>query len=181
MQHVLPSNTIYTCDAGENRIFMLHCLSPKGAGRFIQPAGAGPMGYAVPSALARKLLTPEATVVAFSGDGGFSMTMNGLLTAVEADLPILAIVMNNDALGWSQHSRNAFATQFGRTDYAAIARGMGCGGFQASTAVELETALAEALHFIREMGRPAVVNVETSMDVSFARLNYKETRPLWAS
>ena len=181
MQEVLPPNTIYTCDAGENRIFMLHCLRPKGAGRFIQPAGAGPMGYAVPSALARKLLTPEATVVAFSGDGGFSMTMNGLLTAVEADLPILAIVMNNDALGWSQHSRNAFATQFARTDYSAIARGMGCGGFKPSTVVELESALAEALHFIREVGRPAVVNVETSMDVSFARLNYKETRALWAN
>ena len=48
-------------------------------------------------------------------------------------------------------------------------------------AVELESALAEALHFIREVGRPAVVNVETSMDVSFARLNYKETRALWAN
>ena len=179
MQRALPEDTIYTCDAGENRIFMLHCLRPRGAGRFIQPTGAGPMGYALPSALARKLLSPDSPVVAFSGDGGFSMTMNGLLSALEAQLPIISVVMNNDALGWSQHSRNAFATQFDRVDYAAIGRGMGCGGLRVSGLEALETALKEALRVTREDARPMVIDVETSMEVSFARLSYAETRALW--
>lgn len=180
MQEILPRETIYTCDAGENRIFMLHFLRPRGAGRFIQPAGAGPMGYALPSAMARKLLSPENPVVAFSGDGGFSMTMNGLITAVEAALPIISVVMNNDALGWSQHSRGPFATQFSRVDYAAIARGMGCAGFHASGIEPLKEALAAALRVTQEEQRPAVIDVEASMEVSFARLAYSETRGLAA-
>ncbi|QIE47762.1 thiamine pyrophosphate-binding protein (plasmid) [Pseudohalocynthiibacter aestuariivivens] len=178
MQDTLPPRTIYTCDAGENRIFMLHCLRTQGTGKFIQPAGAGPMGYAVPSAMARKLLSPDSPVVAFCGDGGFSMTMNGLLTAVEAALPVLCVVMNNDALGWSQHSRGPFATQFNRVDYAAIARGMGCDSYSAAGRDELTDALTQAVDAMRTNKRPAVIDVRTSMDVSFARLAYSETRAL---
>jgi len=178
MQETLPPQTIYTCDAGENRIFMLHCLRTRGSGKFIQPAGAGPMGYAVPSAMARKLLSPDSPVVAFCGDGGFSMTMNGLITAVEAELPVICVVMNNDALGWSQHSRGPFATQFSRVDYAAIARGMGCDSYNAAGLDALNDALIRALETVRTNKRPAVIDVQTSMDVSFARLAYSETRAL---
>lgn len=178
MQDCLPAETIYTCDAGENRIFMLHYLLNRAAGRFSQPAGAGPMGYAVPSALAQSLLNPGRPVVAFCGDGGFSMTMNGLLTAVEEQLPILCVVMNNSALGWSQHSRGPFATQFARIDYAAIARGMGCAGFSARTQHELGEAFDAALAALGH-GQPAVVNVETSMAMSFAELAHARTRRLY--
>ncbi|WP_226582211.1 thiamine pyrophosphate-binding protein [Acuticoccus sediminis] len=178
MQESLPDEAIYTCDAGENRIFMLHYLRSRGVERFIQAAGAGPMGYAIPSALARKLLAPDAPVVAFCGDGGFAMTMNGLITAVEADLPIIVVVMNNDALGWSQHSRGPFATQFARMDYAAIAAGMGCFGASAHDKNELAEAIAGALEATCS-GRPAVIDVRTSMDVSFAELSFAKSRALW--
>lgn len=175
MQEALPQNTIYTCDAGENRIFMLHYLRSLAPGRFSQPAGAGPMGYAVPSALAQKLLNPELPVVAFSGDGGFSMTMNGLLTAREENLPIVCVVMNNSALGWSQHSRGPFATAFADIDYAAIARGMGCFGQQVSAPADLPAALQAALSATRS-GQPAVIDVTTTMEVSFAELADARTR-----
>lgn len=178
MQECLPAETIYTCDAGENRIFMLHYLLNRAPGCFSQPAGAGPMEYALPSALAQKLLNPDRLVVAFSGDGGFSMTMNGLITAVEERLPILCVVMNNNALGWSQHSRGPFATQFARVDYAAIARGMGCAGFTAGTQAELQEAFAGALTAL-DNGMAAVVNVETSMAMSFAELAHARTRGLY--
>lgn len=178
MQDTLPAQTIYTCDAGENRIFMLHFLRSRGTGRFIQPAGAGPMGYAIPSALARKPLTPENPVVAFCGDGGFSMTMNGMITAVEAGLPIICVVMNNDALGWSQHSRGPFATQFSRIDYASIGCGMGCRGIRASGLGHVKESLREAIRIAQDERRPVVIDIETSMEVSFARLAFAETKKL---
>lgn len=178
MQEHLPPETIFTCDAGENRIFMLHYFQARGTGRFSQPAGAGPMGYAIPSAVAQKLLNPQTPVVAFAGDGGFSMTMNGLITAIEADAPIIAVVMNNHALGWSQHSRGPFATSFAEFDYAAIARGMGCGGRKVRGADELAAALAEAAGATGADGRPFVIDVETSMDFSFAGLAFAKTRNL---
>ena len=176
MQATLPADSIFTCDAGENRIFMMHYFRARGVGRFSQPAGAGPMGYAIPSAIAQKLLNPDVPVVAVAGDGGFSMTMNGLLTAIEAAAPIIAVVMNNHALGWSQHSRGPFATSFTAFDYAAIARGMGCAGRKVRDADELTAALREAAESTGRDGRPFVIDVETSMDFSFAALAYANTR-----
>ena len=134
------------------------------------------MGYAVPSAIARKLLAPARPVAAFAGDGGFSMTMNGLLTAIEEHTPIIVIVMNNHALGWSQHSRGPFATSFARFDYSAIARGMGCGGRKVDTLRDLPAAIEEALAATRDGGRPFVIDVETSMEFSFSSLAIRSSR-----
>jgi acetolactate synthase-1/2/3 large subunit len=166
LQQHLPDDVVIACDAGENRIFMTHCYQTRRAGRFIQAAGAGPMGFAIPAALAAKLLHPEAPVVAVCGDGGFAMTMNGLMTAVEQDLPIITVIFNNQALGWSLHSRGPFATRLGDFDHAAIARGMGCEGVRITDPAELGPALRKAV----AARRPTVLDVLTSLDVSYEDL-----------
>ena len=162
----LPEDAIVTCDAGENRIFMTHCYQTRSAGAFLQAAGAGPMGYGIPAALAAKLLHPGRAVVAVVGDGGFAMTMNGLMTAVEQSLPIVVVIFNNQALGWSLHSRGPFATTLGDFDHAAIARGMGCEGIRVREPAELGPALQAAL----ACGRPAVIDVMTSLALRFDQL-----------
>lgn len=159
----LPEDAIITCDAGENRIFMTHAYQTRRPGLFLQAAGAGPMGYAIPAALAAKLVHPDQPVVAVCGDGGFSMTMNGLMTAVEQDLPIVTVIFNNQALGWSLHSRGPFATKLADFDYAAIARGMGCEGVRISDARELGPALQRAV----ASRKPTVIDVQTSLEISF--------------
>jgi acetolactate synthase I/II/III large subunit len=166
LQRALPDNGIVTCDAGENRIFMTHFFQTKQAGSFLQAAGAGPMGFAIPAAIAVKLIHPERPVVAVCGDGGFAMTMNGLMTALESDAPIVTVVFNNHALGWSKHSRGPFATEFGDFDHAAIAISMGCKGIRVRDADELAPALAEAF----KARLPTVIDVQTSMDVAFSDL-----------
>ncbi|MCD2512521.1 thiamine pyrophosphate-binding protein [Comamonas endophytica] len=168
----LPEDAIVTCDAGENRIFMTHCYQTRSAGAFLQAAGAGPMGYGIPAALAAKLVHPERAVVAVVGDGGFAMTMNGLMTAVEQSLPIVVIIFNNQALGWSLHSRGPFATTLGDFDHAAIARGMGCEGVRVHEPSQLGPALQAAL----ASGRPTVIDVMTSLELRFDQL----TSPLSA-
>ena len=55
----LPPEAIVTCDAGENRILMTHFYQTKQAGGFLQAAGSGPMGFAIPAALAAKLVHPD--------------------------------------------------------------------------------------------------------------------------
>ena len=87
LQRSLPENAIVTCDAGENRIMMTHFYQTKRAEGFLQAAGSGPMGFAIPAALGAKLVHPDRPVVAVCGDGGFAMTMNGLMTAVEQRHP----------------------------------------------------------------------------------------------
>lgn len=163
MRRVLPDDAIVTCDAGENRILMTHFYQTRSANGFLQAAGSGPMGFAIPAALAAKLVHPERTVVAVCGDGGFAMTMNGLMTAVEQNIPIVNVVFNNHALGWVLHGGGPFAAEFQDFDHAEIARAMKCHGVRVTRPGDLEDALREAI----SCGRPAVVDVVTSLEVSY--------------
>ena len=52
LHRALPDDAIITCDAGENRLFMMHHYQTKGMQEYLQPAAVGGMGYAVPAALA---------------------------------------------------------------------------------------------------------------------------------
>jgi len=164
MIKTLPDNAIVTCDAGENRILMTHFYQTKMAGGFLQAAGSGPMGFGIPAALAAKLVHPDRPVVAVCGDGGFAMTMNGMMTAIEHDIPITTVVFNNNALGWVLHGGGPFAAEFNDFDHAAIARAMGCNGTRVEDAKDLGPALKEAL----ASRKPTVLDVRTSLKTSFA-------------
>ena len=173
LMRTLPPEAIVTCDAGENRILMTHFYQTKLAGGFLQAAGSGPMGFAIPAALGARLVHPDRPVVAVCGDGGFAMTMNGLMTALEQDIPIIVVVFNNNALGWVYHGSGPFAAEFKDFDHGAIARAMGCNGVRVTEPSMLRPALEAAL----KARVPAVIDVRTSMDVSFADI----TSPLAAA
>ncbi|HJU16443.1 MAG TPA: thiamine pyrophosphate-binding protein [Stellaceae bacterium] len=160
----LPPDAIVTCDAGENRIMMTHFYQTKREEGFLQAAGSGPMGFGIPAALAAKLVHPDRPVVAVCGDGGFAMTMNGMMTALEHDIPIVTVVFNNNALGWVLHGSGPFAAEFKDFDHAAIARAMGCRGVRVEEPQALAPALAEAL----AARQPTVLDVRTSLAVTFA-------------
>jgi acetolactate synthase I/II/III large subunit len=164
LQRGLPDNAIVTCDAGENRIMMTHFYQTKRAEGFLQAAGSGPMGFAIPAALGAKLVHPDRPVVAVCGDGGFAMTMNGLMTAVEHDIPIITVVFNNKALGWVLHGSGPFSAEFNDWDHAAIARAMGCRGVRIEDPAAIAPALSEAL----ATRGPTVLDVRTSLAVTFA-------------
>lgn len=163
LRKVLPDDAIVTCDAGENRILMTHFYQNRSPNGFLQAAGAGPMGFGIPAALAAKLVYPDRVVVAICGDGGFAMTMNGLMTAVEQNIPIINVVFNNHALGWVLHGGGPFAAEFNDFDHAEMARAMHCHGIRVTNPADLEPAIREAM----ACGKPCVIDVETSLKVSF--------------
>jgi acetolactate synthase-1/2/3 large subunit len=167
---VVDDNAIVTCDAGENRIFMTHFYQTKAAGSFLQGNAVAGMGYAIPAALAAKLVYPERQVVALCSDGGFGIGMNGLLTAVEERIPIVTVILNNNALGWVKHGMGAraVASDFADFDFAAISRSLGCGGIRVDDPARLDGALSEAL----DSGVPFVVDVRTSLSESFQRVTH---------
>jgi len=160
----LPEDAIVTADAGENRILMTHFYQTKRHEGFLQAAGSGPMGFGIPAALGAKLVHSDRPVVAVCGDGGFAMTMNGLMTAIEHDIPIITVVFNNKALGWVLHGSGPFAAEFNDFDHAAIARAMGCRGVRITDPAALGPALREAL----TARAPTVIDVMTSLKVTFA-------------
>jgi acetolactate synthase-1/2/3 large subunit len=160
----LPEDAIVTCDAGENRIMMTHFYQTKRHEGFLQAAGSGPMGFGIPAALGAKLVHPDRPVVAVCGDGGFAMTMNGLMTAIEQDIPIVTVVFNNKALGWVLHGSGRFAAEFNDFNHAEIAKAMGCRGVRVTDPAALGPALREAL----AARAPTVIDVMTSLEVTFA-------------
>ncbi|HEX6032640.1 MAG TPA: thiamine pyrophosphate-binding protein [Tepidiformaceae bacterium] len=165
LSDALPNDAVVTCDAGENRLFMLHDFRNNGDRKFLQPNATGGMGYALPAALGARVAYPSLPVFAVCGDGGFAMTMHGLMTAIEENLPIVVVVLNNQALGWVYHGQGnrQIASEFAPFDHAAIAAAMGCASFRVSDESGLRDAIPDAL----AAGHPAVIEVLTSLNDSF--------------
>jgi acetolactate synthase-1/2/3 large subunit len=92
------------------------------------------------------------------------MTMNGLMTGIEHDIPIVVVVLNNNALGWVYHGSGPFAAEFKDFDHAGIARAMGCNGVRITDPDALGPAIKEAI----AAKVPSVIDVKTSLKVSFA-------------
>jgi acetolactate synthase-1/2/3 large subunit len=95
---------------------------------------SGAMGYAVPAAVAAKLIEPERTVVAFVGDGGFQMSALELATAAQEGAAIIVIVVNNGIYGTirmfqeRRYPGRVVATELQNPDFAALARACGAHG-----------------------------------------------------
>lgn len=173
LEECFPEDGVITCDAGENRLFMMQWYRAKRNGEYLQPAAGGGMGYAVPAAMAAKLAAPSRTVLAVCGDGGFAMSIHALMTAVQEDLPIGVLVLNNGALGWVLHGmgEKAVAAHFAEFDHAGIARSIGCQGIRISSADDL----CDALKRLPEATVPVVIDVPTSLATSFMDVAQKLT------
>jgi acetolactate synthase-1/2/3 large subunit len=167
LSETLPADAVVTCDAGENRLFMLHDYRAPCAGGVLQPNGGGGMGYAVPAAMGVALLEPGRAVVAVCGDGGFAMVLHGLMTAVEQQIPITVVVINNDALGWVLHGQDdaPFASKFHPFDLAAIATAIGCHTHHVATESDLYDAVKSATSAGAD--GPSVVIVESNLEDKF--------------
>ena len=157
----IDDDALITCDAGENRLFMTHFFQTKGPGTLLMP-GIGAMGYAVPAALAGKLVQPDRQVIAVTGDGGFSMALNGIMTARDEDIPIVTVILNNGALGWVKHGQGnrTISSTFAEMNYADIAKSIGVNGIR----VEQPDAIAGAIQEALGSGTTTVVDVVTAFD-----------------
>ena len=167
IQEHWPEDGIITTDAGESRTYMLTWFKSAGGGRYLVPHGGGGMGYAIGAALGAKIADPGRPVLAVCGDGGFPMTMNTLMNALQEGFPFAVVVFNNRALGWPLHVMSDDVKKFFEFhdfDHAAIARAMGCNGIRVEEAKDLTHALQEAL----AARQPTVIDVRTSLKTSFA-------------
>jgi acetolactate synthase I/II/III large subunit len=166
LQEEWPENGIVTTDAGESRVYMLNWFKARRPGSYLVPHGGGGMGYATSAAFGAKLVHPDRPVIACCGDGGFAMTMNTLMNAVQEQVPISVLIFNNGALGWPLHVMPADKKrhfEFHDFDHAAIARAMGCRGRRVTTADEVREALVEA----RTSDLPYVIDARIDVEADF--------------
>jgi acetolactate synthase-1/2/3 large subunit len=122
---------------------------------------SGAMGYGVPAAVAAKAVSPDSTVVCFAGDGDFLMSGQELATAVQYELPIIVIVVNNGMYGTIRmHQERQFpgrvvGTDLVNPDFAAYARAFGAHGETVTETAAFPDAFERAL----AAGTPAVLEL----------------------
>lgn len=163
---VLPRDAFITTDVGWNKNGVGQQFPVYTPGSILTPGGYATMGFGAPAALGAKLAYPERTVVALVGDGGFGQNPAVLATAVEQNIPVVWIVMNNYAFGTIAGLQMAhFGTMFGTVfrkdgkpfspDFAAVARAYGAEGVKIGAAEEFKPVLERAI----ASGKPFVIDV----------------------
>ena len=163
MQHldsVLPKDAIITNGAGNFATWVHRFHRYRGFRTQLAPT-SGAMGYGVPAAIAAKAVHPERVVVAFAGDGCFLMTGQELATAVQYQLNVIFIVVNNNMYGTIRmHQERAFpghvyGTALTNPDFAAYAKAFGASGEVVASTAEFAPALQRAMH----AGKPALIEI----------------------
>jgi acetolactate synthase I/II/III large subunit len=159
---MLPDDAIVTNGAGNYAAFLHRYFEYKTYRTGLAPT-SGSMGYGLPAAIAAKLADRSRTVVNFAGDGCFMMTSQELATAVQYNLAIVTVVVNNGMYGTirmhqeREYPARVVGTQLINPDFAAFARAFGAHGETVLTTAEFKPALERAL----ASGKPAVIEVKT--------------------
>jgi len=160
LRQALPVDGIAVCDVGAHKLLIGQVWRTDRPGSFFMSNGLSSMGYGLPAAVAAKLAYPDRPVLCVTGDGGFLMVVHNLEYLIRADLPILTVVFSDRTLAaiWVSQRRKQVApygVEFGRPDYAALARAFGAVGRRVDNLDDIVPACTEAL----AAGRPAVLDV----------------------
>jgi acetolactate synthase-1/2/3 large subunit len=164
LKQALPGDAILTLGAGAHCAWLQRFYRHEGLGTQLAPAADG-SGYGVPAGIAAKLVAPERTVVAVSGDGDFLAAAHELATAVLYRLGLLVIVLNNGMYGavrMQQERRfpgRAYGADLANPDFAQLAAAFGVHGSAVASTEGFGDALAQALAYTRQQHLPALIEL----------------------
>ncbi len=159
LREVLPANAIF-CNGAGNFATWVHRFWPFRAFASQLAPTSGSMGYGLPAGVGAKRLWPEREVVVFAGDGDFMMHGQEFATAVQYDLPIIVVLLDNAMYGTIRmHQERNYpgrisATRLKNPDFRGYAEVFGGHGERVETTEEFGPALARA----RASGKPSILH-----------------------
>ena len=156
LRKALPEDGIIVTDVGWNKNGVAQQFPITIPGTFITTSGLATMGFGPAAALGVKYALPNRPVVALTGDGGFGANPSVVAMAIEANLPVIWLIMDNAAFGTiAGLEKGQYDTTFGcvfcrngepyRIDFTQVAKGYGAEGIYVNSADELAPALKKAL------------------------------------
>lgn len=124
------------------------------------------LGFALPAAMAAKLVYPERQVVSIVGDGGFTTTLVDLITAVTYDLPVTLFLFNNGSYAMEKNRMQAeglepLGADLVNPDYVSLAKSFGAEGYRVEKEEELGIQIRKALH----SGKMTIVDIKCTDSV----------------
>ena len=173
----MPADTIYTNGAGNFATWLHRFHRYRGLGTQLAPT-SGSMGYGFPAALGAKVRDPSHPVVCIAGDGDFQMTGQELGTAVQYQLDVIVILVNNGMYGTIRmhqerhYPERVIATDLVNPDFAALARAYGAHG----EVVERTEDFAAAFTRARASGRPAIIELKLDPEAITPRQSLSDIR-----
>ncbi len=144
------ADAVFTTDTGMATVWLSRFVEMTGSRRLVGSFNLGSMANAMPQALGASALDRQRQVVAFCGDGGLSMLMGDLITAVTYDLPVKLVVFDNGRLGMvklemEQVGLPEYGTVLRNPDFARVAEAVGMRGLRVERPEDVDAAVQEAL------------------------------------
>lgn len=164
----MGSNTTVVTDVGQHQMWAAQYWKFEEGRTYITSGGLGTMGFGLGGAIGTKLGTPDRKVVLVTGDGSFKMNCNELATVATQNIPIVILLLNNNALGMVRQWQNLFSNQrysetdiYDKTDYEMLANAYGVEAHKAESLDELNEIL-DGLTF----DKPVLVECKIDHDIN---------------
>lgn len=167
VKEAIPEDAIIFTDVGWNKNGVAQQFDITIPGTIHHSSGLATMGFGSSALIGGKLAAPNKTVITLVGDGGFGINPSTLATAVEQDIPVIWIVMNNSAFGTiAGLEYSNYKTKFGTVfttandepyspNWADVAKAYGVDGIRIESAEEFKPALEKAL----ASGKPYLLDI----------------------
>ena len=115
---------VITTDVGQHQMWAAQYLELNEKKKFITSGGLGTMGFGFPAAIGAKIGNPDKTVLCITGDGGFQMNMQEMVTAIAEKAPVIICLFNNQYLGMVRQMQQLFYGK--RYEATCLRRRVGC-------------------------------------------------------
>jgi acetolactate synthase-1/2/3 large subunit len=147
----LYPDAFITADVGQHQMWAAQYFDFTEPRQFINSGGLGTMGYSLPAAIGAQIGRPDKMIVNITGDGGFIMNIQELVTAVALKLPIKVFIINNMYLGmvrqWEElfwNRRYSGVDYHDNPDFALLAQAFGATGLRVERIEDVRPALEKA-------------------------------------
>ena len=136
-----PKGTRYIADAGNAWAWVTHYLMDDSLNTQRVGFGFGAMGWAIGAAVGTALGNREDPTICITGDGSYLMSGQELTVAVSEQLPMIFVILNDQALGMVKHGQRLggaeqLCFELPPIDFAMMAKAVGANGIKIKTPEE---------------------------------------------
>jgi len=152
LYEITKGSAIITTEVGQNQMWAAQFYKYDHPNTFISSGGLGTMGYGFPAAIGVQFAFPDKLVVDIAGDGSLQMNIQEMATAVQYNVPVKIVLLNNGYLGmvrqWQElyyGKRYSHTDMTHQPDFVKVAEAYGMVGLRATKPDEVEATLKKGL------------------------------------